>query len=245
MPDETVTLPPPAPHEVERAVAEAEMFRAQAAVHAATARKLAADAAKAEAEAEEAAIELVAPLEKAAHRCVSADHCRVYRFNDGVSQASVDKCIAALARWHRLDPECGIEVIFNSPGGGVVSGMALFDALQRLSIRGGGTHKMTIGVAGYAASMAGILVQAADVRWMGRESYFMIHEVSAGTGGKIGDMQDDVKFYKAICDRVVRIFVDRAEGKISKRTFESKWRRQDWWMLSHDAHKYGFVDELR
>lgn len=225
--------------------AEAAKLEAETATFLASARKLNAEAIVAEADAAKATIELAKAQEAEAARRCGDDHCRVYRFHEAVSQASVDKCTAALRRWHRLDPECDIEVVFNSPGGGVIAGMALFDELNRLSLRGGGTHHLTIGVAGYAASMAGILVQAGDHRWLGAQSYFMIHEVSAGTGGKIGDMQDDVKFYKAICDRVVNIFVDRAGGKISKRTFVSKWQRQDWWMLSGDALKYGFVDELR
>jgi ATP-dependent protease ClpP protease subunit len=239
----TDPTPPPAPQPP--SAQELAKLEAEAVKLLAEARKVTAEAVTAEAEAEVAAIDLAAAREKEAARCVSDDHCRIYRYNESVTTASADKCIATLARWHRLTPDCDIEVIFNSPGGSVIAGMALFDALHRLSLRGGGTHKLTIGVAGYAASMAGILVQAADVRWIGRESYFMIHEVSAGTGGKIGEMQDDVKFYKAICDRVVKIFVARAGGKITKAAFTRRWQRQDWWMLSDESLKLGFVDELR
>jgi ATP-dependent protease ClpP protease subunit len=239
----TDPTPPPAPQPP--SAQELAKLEAEAVKLLAEARKVTAEAVTAEAEAEVAAIELAAAREKEAARCVSDDHCRVYRFNESVGQASADKCIATLARWHRLDPTCDIEIVFNSPGGSVIAGMALFDAIHRLSLRAKGGHKVTVGVAGYAALMAGILVQAADVRWIGRESYFMIHEVSAGTGGKIGEMKDDVKFYDAICDRVVKIFVARAGGKITKPTFERRWRRQDWWLLSDEALKLGFVDDLR
>lgn len=224
---------------------ELAKIRAETAAAEAEARKTTAEAVDAENKAALSTIERTKADEAEAARLQSDDHHRVYRFSDSVSSSSADKCIAKLRQWHRLDPTCDMEIIFNSPGGGVIAGMALFDEIQRLSLLGGGSHRMTAGVAGYAASMAGILVQAADVRWIGAESYFMIHEISAGTGGKIGDMQDDVKFYESICDRVVKIFVDRSNGKITKRSFVRQWRRQDWWMLSSDALRFGFVDETR
>lgn len=230
-----------------RALTEDELakIRAEAAAAEALARKTHAEAEAAEHAAAEARIKRHKAEEEEARRCQSDDHHRVYRFSDQVSSKSADSCIAKLREWHRLDPDCDMEIIFNSPGGSVVAGMALFDEIKRLSLRGGGTHKVTAGVAGFAASMAGILVQSADVRWIGAESFFMIHEVSAQTGGKIGDMQDDVKFYEAVCDRVVKIFVERSAGKITKASFVSKWRRQDWWLLSSEALRFGFVDETR
>jgi ATP-dependent protease ClpP protease subunit len=178
-------------------------------------------------------------------RTRSDEHCRVYQFNGTVDQGSVDKCMAKLRLWDRIDPDCPIEVIFNSPGGGVIAGMALFDLLTRLSLRGGGSHHVTIGAQGYAASMAGILLQAGDTRWIGSQSYLMIHEISAGTGGKIGEMKDDVDFYDRICARVVGIFVARSDGKITKARFEKSWKRTDWWLLSDESLKLGFVDEVR
>jgi ATP-dependent Clp endopeptidase proteolytic subunit ClpP len=225
--------------------AEQAKWLAEAEAARASARKLTAEALAAEAEAELKAHELAEAREKEAARVQSDHHRRVYQFSGAVTDASVDKCLAKLRLWDRLEPTCDIEVIFNSPGGGVIAGMALFDELHRLSHRGGGSHHVTTGVAGYAASMAGILLQAGDTRWIGAQSYLMIHEISAGTGGKIGEIEDDVKFYRAICARVVDIFVNRAEGKCSKQRFVRSWKRQDWWLLAQDAHKLGFVDEIR
>jgi ATP-dependent protease ClpP protease subunit len=87
-------------------------------------------------------------------------------------------------------------------------------------------------------------LQTGDTRWIGAQSYLMIHEISAGTGGKIGDMKDDVDFYDRICDRVVDIFVSRS-GKITKAAFKKKWQRTDWRLLADESLKLGFVDEIR
>jgi ATP-dependent Clp endopeptidase proteolytic subunit ClpP len=223
--------------EADKAIAEAETARALSRLHIANARE-------AEAQAEKHEIELTAAREKELSRQHSDYHKRLYQFSGTVERASVNACMSQLREWDRLDPSCDIEVIFNSPGGSVIDGMALFDLLVRLSLRGGGSHKVTIGAQGYAASMAGILLQAGDVRWIGAQSYLMIHEISAGASGKIGEITDAVKFYDAICARVVDIFVERS-GKISKAKFIAGWLRTDWWLMSDAALKLGFVDEVR
>lgn len=173
------------------------------------------------------------------------DHYAHYHSFEGhVGEKSVFGCLNTLAAWHRADTECDMNITINSPGGSVIDGMHLFDQLATYSLRGGGTHKVVITVRGYAASMAGILLQAADERVIGRESYLMIHEISAGTGGKIGEMKDDVKWYEKLCDRVSDIFVERSGGKIDKDTFKTKWERHDWWLDSTEALELGFVDRI-
>lgn len=223
---------------VAKTLAEAEAAHADA-------RLKTAQASEAELDLELARIKARKVHEDEAARVQSDEHHHVYQFVGPVSDASAAAAMATLNRWHRLDPTCDIEILFYSPGGSVIAGMALFDRINQLSLRGGGTHRITTGITGWAASMAGILLQAGDHRWMGKESYLMIHEISAGTGGKIGEIKDDVKFYEAICARVVNIFVDRSGGKITKPRFIKSWQRQDWWLLSDEALKFGFVDEVR
>jgi ATP-dependent Clp endopeptidase proteolytic subunit ClpP len=149
-----------------------------------------------------------------------------------------------LDTWHRLDPEAPWTIVMNSPGGSVIDGMALFDHLAAHSLRGGGTHHLTIICRGYAASMAGILAQAADDRVCGPESYLMLHKVSTITGGSLDDIEDEVEFLKMITTRVEDIFVNRSGGKLTRATLRRKWARRDWWVSSQDALKYGLVDRI-
>lgn len=238
----TPTKPPPRPplhaSEIDKLNAEAEAARAQAALAQAQSREAIVKAVKAE-------LELNKAHEDEQTRINSDAHHRLYQFNGQVADASVNACMGSLRVWDRIDPTCDIEIILNSPGGGVIAGMALFDLIVRLSLRGGGTHHITVGSQGWAASMGGILLQSGDRRWIGRQSYLMIHELSAGTSGKIGEMKDDVKWYEAVCDRVVNIFVDRSLGKITRKKFVDSWTRTDWWLSSDESLKFGFVDEIR
>lgn len=206
--------------------------------------KLRAEADKTQAEALLAMLH--ANKEKRAEEKILAQdsYHHVYRFSDSVNSSSVSNCLKQLAEWDRLEPDCDVTIVWTSPGGSVIDGMSLFDSITAMSKRGGGNHHVTMVVRGWAASMAGILLQAADKRVIGPESYLMIHEIAAGTGGKIGEIKDDVKFYETICERVVNIFVNRAGGKISKATFKRNWNRQDWFLDSEHTLKYGFADEI-
>jgi ATP-dependent protease ClpP protease subunit len=91
--------------------------------------------------------------------------------------------------------------------------------------------------------MAGILLQAGDVRIMGKESWLLIHQVSFGASGSFGEVEDTTKWVDRIQDRVLDIFASRS--KMSKAQIKRKWNRTDWWISSDEALKLGFVDETR
>ncbi len=95
---------------------------------------------------------------------------------------------------------------------------------------------------GMAASMGGILLQAGDKRVIGSESVLLVHEISFGAGGKIGEVEDEVAFAKMLTQRVLKIFANRT--KMTARQIDAKWKRKDWWMDSDEALKLGFVDEI-
>lgn len=174
-----------------------------------------------------------------------------YRFLGAVEDGTVKNCIDKLTFWHRTKPDCKIEIVFNSPGGNVFAGMDLFDFIQEL--RRDGHHVRTHG-RGHMASMGGILLQAGDVRSMGKESYILIHEVSTWAAGKVGEIEDEYNFLKKISERVVNIFASRAKEAgergtashpITPAQIRKNWNRTDWWIDSNDALRLGIVDELR
>jgi len=173
------------------------------------------------------------------------DHYVFHHFFDGsVNEKNVFNALNTMNAWHRLHPESEWEITINSPGGSVIDGMHLFDQITAYSLRGGGAHKITITVRGHAASMAGILLQAADVRRIGPESYLMVHEVSSWAQGKINEIKDEVRFLEKISDRVANLFVTRSNGKITREEFDRLWERKDWWLDSEEALARGFVDEI-
>jgi ATP-dependent Clp endopeptidase proteolytic subunit ClpP len=225
MPEKAKQRPP---HKAEIALWEAERDRELAAAD------------KERAQAAVANLSAQRELEKRSKELSHAHHRRLYHFSESVSAQAVQTCQATLEHWAVIDPGCAIEVLFDSPGGSVFPGMNLFDFLQELRRA---NHHVTTSTRGMAASMAGILLQAGDKRVMGAESFILIHEISAQTMGKLGDIEDSVELYKMMSKRVVDIFA--ARSTMTKKRIEDGWRRKDWWIPSDQALKLGLVDEVR
>lgn len=237
--------------EEKKALAEAEAATQLAAFHTAMVGRANNESDKLRAEAEKALAEAVNVQQQNVLVGIAADqakraeadelaadrHHHIYTFNRDVTENSVRECINALTNWMRKNPGCDIEIIFNSNGGSIVDGFALYDFIQLLRSRG---HKVTTSALGMAASMAGILLQAGDVRLMGRQAWLMIHEASFGSYGKIGEVEDTVEWVKKVQERILDIFADRSN--LSKVQLKKKWTRKDWWISADEALELGLID---
>ena len=174
----------------------------------------------------------------------SNDRHRVYNFNGEVSETSVKSCLNQLNEWIRMaeatDDKAQIEIIFNSPGGAIIDGLALYDHIQIAKRRG---HHFTTTALGMAASMGGILLQAGDKRTMGAESVLLIHEASFGASGSMGQVEDTVELIKKLQERLLNILCSRSTMTVDE--MKHKWERKNWWLTSPEALELGLVDEIR
>lgn len=178
------------------------------------------------------------------HFMATDDMQRQYLFIGAVDSGNVSNCAQHLAFWHRTDPSCDMNIEIHSGGGSVLAGLSLFDTLSQYSVRGGGNHRVVMNVRGLAASMATVLVQAADERVIGPESFFMVHELSGQTAGKIGELEDTMDFYKKMNERIGQIYVERSNGKCTEAQFKALWTRKDVWLNADEALGFGFVDRI-
>ena len=225
------------PEEVQAEIAlkEAETRRTEA-----EARKTEAEASKAEFDAHKAKIDYEKILKSRAKELTLDEENNLYRFSGSVGEGSVRKCMGKLTEWSRLKPKCPMEIVFSSPGGSIIDGFELFDYIQDLRSKG---HVITTGSLGMAASMAGILLQAGDHRWIGHQSWLMIHRAAFGAIGKTYEVEDEVKLVKRIEDRILDIFIKRS--KLTKMKIKRNWDRKDWWIDADEAVVIGLVDEVR
>lgn len=214
---------------------EAETRKAEA-----EAKQAEAEARKTDAEARQSELEAWSAERSVQKKLATDEENRLYRFDGDVSKSSVSRCMTKLTEWSRLDPECGMEIVFSSPGGGIISGFELFDFIQNLRERG---HEITTGSLGYAASMAGVLLQAGDIRWIGHQSWMMIHRAAFGAIGKTFEIEDEVKLVKRIEYRILDVFVSRS--KLSRMKIQRNWNRKDWWITADECLEIGLVDEVR
>lgn len=164
----------------------------------------------------------------------------VYVFNTEVSDVSVKAARNCLMAWHRRFPDAPMEIVFSSPGGSVFAGYALFDLMRFLSRSG---HHITTVAQGYAASMAGVLLQAGDTRVIGAESYLMIHEVSSMALGKSSELGDAAELAKRLTRQSAEVYARRANMTADE--IEDRMLRRNWWIGAEEALRLGFVDEIR
>jgi len=203
-------------------------------------RKLTAEAAKAEAEAEKSRMEADEAKRVRAREEATDERNYLYRFSGSVTGSAVSGCMKKLTQWSRQNPKCDIEIVFSSPGGSIIDGFELFDFIQHLRNSG---HKVTTGTLGMAASMAGILLQAGDIRWVGHQAWVMIHRAHFGVMGKTYEVEDEVEFVKRIEERILEIFTTRS--KLTKQKIKRNWDRKDWWISADEALELNLVDEIR
>lgn len=216
----------------------------------AEAAKARAEARQAEAEAGLAEVQLEDARRRVAEEAASDSRNLTYVFATQVTESSVRACMNQLSTWHRTDPGAPLTIVLNSPGGDVVEGMALFDHIIWLREVG---HEVTIIVRGMAASMAGILLQAASRRIVGREAWVLIHRAAFGAMGKSFEVEDRVEWVKRVEARIVDIFAERAEEAktagtatkpLTKARIKKNWERKDWWLSSDECVDLGIADEV-
>lgn len=196
-------------------------------------RKLTAEAARHEYEARKSEKDLDA-------WDASADENHIYHFFGAVDSSNVIAAIDVIGNWsRRVNAKDEITIVFNSPGGSVYHGLALYDFLEDIKKQGKNITTISRGI---AASMGGILLQIGDERVVGPNSHMLIHEVSSGSMGKLSEIEDEVKFYKRLQDRCLEILA--ARSSLSKNQIKTRWARKDWWLSAEEAVKYGFADRI-
>ena len=118
--------------------------------------------------------------------------------------------------------------------------MTLFDVILGLRREG---HKVTTSALGLAASVAAVLIQAGDVRTMGRESYLMLHEASFRAAGKASEMKDTLDWIEIWQERVLAMIADRSRMTLAEA--RDRFARRTWYLDSDQALACGLVDEVR
>lgn len=209
-------------------------------LHPAEVLKLAAERRKIEAEAELAEVRLGEERREEEYRKAHPEFHGVFYFDSSVTGNSVKSAMQRIGAYAHLNPGAPILVDFNSPGGSVLDGLAWWDNLRRLSGKG---HYVTTRVAGVAASMAGILLQAGDSRIIGPKSWLHLHEVSSGTIGKASEMMDEAELAKRLTRQACDIYAERS-NLTSDQVWELMYRKEVW-LTSEQALEYGFVDFIQ
>ncbi len=169
-------------------------------------------------------------------------------FTYNLHEAILPHAVGALSAWLEdralRFPNSKLEVRISSPGGSVFDGLALMDTMKH--VRSRGVH-LTVVIQGWAASMAGIIAQAADHRIIAKDSYLMIHTVSQGVFGRMEtkDFLDEAELCKRLTLHGCEAYAERSGGKWTAQALYEVTLRKDWWLTAAESLAEGFVDEVR
>ena len=162
---------------------------------------------------------------------------RIVFLGEEVNDTTASLIVSQLLFLEARDPDKDIQLYINSPGGSVTAGMAIYDTMQHIKC-----DVSTICV-GMAASMGAFLLSsgARGKRIALPNSEVMIHQPSAGTKGKVTDMEIDVEHFLKIKQRLNRILAENT-GKTPEQIKADSER--DNWMSADEAKEYGLVDKV-
>lgn len=166
-----------------------------------------------------------------------------FTFHRRVDQKSMNRLYRCMRVWATHRPDGPWTIHLNSVGGEAWAGIGIIDELIAQSVRGGGSHHITIKVRGVAASAAAMILQSADRRVIGRNSQMMIHKGSSGVWGTADDIADEHAWWQASVDQMVDLFLSRTT-QITRNEFMRKINRRDWWLTAEEAVDIGFADEI-
>lgn len=167
-----------------------------------------------------------------------------YSFSRAVNQRSAKHLARTMRIWHRHLPNGAWAINLNSVGGEIQHGAALFDEIYSHSLRGGGTHHVTIKVRGLAASMAGILLQAADDRVIGRSSQIMVHESQGGVIGGHSEITQEADWHRRWRDYMLEVFLSRSDVLTRAQLLKRIANGRQWYLSADEALAVGFVDRI-
>lgn len=166
---------------------------------------------------------------------------RLY-LNTEVDSDTVDTIVYHILRYNRLDKDVPkeqrtpIKLYINSPGGSVVDGFSVIDAILNST-----TPVYTINLA-MSASMAFLIFIAGHKRYTLPHSEFLMHDGFTASFNSAGKVKDQIEFETVQLGNATKEYVLK-QTDISEEKYAEK-ERIEWYMLPLEAKQYGIVDYI-
>ena len=134
-----------------------------------------------------------------------------------------------------LDQPPTIKIYINSGGGSVVSGISSMDTILRTKV------PVETYVDGFAASAATFLSVVASKRFMSRNSYMLIHQLSSQLWGKYSEIEDEKKNLDLMMETIKNVY--REHTKVPMNKLDEILKHDLLWDAKQ-CLKYGLIDEI-
>jgi ATP-dependent Clp protease, protease subunit len=154
-----------------------------------------------------------------------------------INDAIANTIIAQLLYLDREDPDKDISLYIQSPGGGVTSGLAIYDTMQLIH-----APVSTICV-GMAASMATVLLCAGakGKRYALPHSTIHMHQVISGAQGQATDIEIAAREILRLQEMLRNIIGKHTGQSLDKISHDTD---RDFYLNPQQAIEYGLIDEI-
>ena len=162
---------------------------------------------------------------------------RIVFMGTPISDPIANVIIAQLLYLEREDPDKGISIYINSPGGVISSGLAIYDTMHLINC------EISTICLGMAASMATVLLAggAKGKRYCLPNSTVHMHQALGGAQGQASDIEIAAREILRLQDKI-RTLLSNDTGedydKIARDT------DRDFYLTAQQAMEYGLVDEI-
>lgn len=164
---------------------------------------------------------------------------RIVFLGTPVTDDIANSIIAQLLFLESEDPEKGIDLYINSPGGSVTAGLAIFDTMQYIR------PEVSTICLGQAASMGALLLSSGQKgkRYALPHSRILIHQplMRGGIGGQATDIEIQAREILRLKERLNEILVENT-GQVAARI--DKDTDRDYYMSAAEAKEYGLIDHV-
>ena len=162
---------------------------------------------------------------------------RIIFMGEPVTAESANRIVAQLLFLEAEDPDKDIFLYINSPGGSVISGLAIYDCMQHIE-----SEVITINL-GLAASMASFILAAGSKgkRLALPSSRVMIHQPMGGARGQAEDIKVEARQIMRIRDNLVKMY-SMMTGQTQDQIVKDLDR--DNYLSAEEAAAYGLIDRV-
>lgn len=129
-----------------------------------------------------------------------------------------------------------IHLHIQSGGGSLLSSFEIVDLISDSPV------PVYTYIDGYSASAASLITISGKTRYMTRNSFILIHQLSSMVGeGKFSEMEDNMKNQETFMNNIKKIYLEKTsinEEKLNQLLFH------DLWLNAEDCLHLGFVDKI-
>ncbi len=156
-----------------------------------------------------------------------------------IDHEMAEKVISQLLALENEDPEAPITMLLNSPGGSVLDGFAIYDAMRFVK------PEIRVVCVGLAASIATVILLGAPKKWRLAlpNTKLLIHQLylAGVVRGQASDLEITARDLLQTRERINRLLVEETGQDLAR---IEKDTNRDYWMTATEARDYGLLSRV-